>query len=138
MASVNETLPASGTANATTYKHAIEQHVHIWSRCDDRSLGRALLLRQDEIGNSTLGVVVAPVIVLIPIAILHSVIGRGIDIVLDTFMTSNLICSDSIERLVLLSDGESVSVDPSSPNTLEQSVQVGLVVLLALYNAHVG
>lgn len=52
-------------------------------------------------------------------------------------MAGNLICSESIEQFGFLSESEAIRIDISSIYSLECSVEILLVVLLALDESHV-
>jgi hypothetical protein len=77
-------------------------------------------------------------VLLVPVAVFDSIVSRSVDVVLHFLVSRDLVSSDAVEELVLLSDGEAISVHPGSPDAFEGSVQVFLVVLGALDQADVG
>ena len=58
------------------------------------------------------------------------------DIMLHTFRPGNFIGSEAVEQFVLLSQSETVRVDPGTVNTSESLVQILLAVLGALDQGH--
>jgi hypothetical protein len=81
-----------------------------------------LALRNDKLSNSTLGVIVAPMILLVPVGVLDSIVSRGVDIVLYAFMSGNFVSSNAVEKLVLFSDRKAIGVNPSTPYAFESFV----------------
>jgi len=120
------------------HEHAIVQHVHVGPSPEDRTCHPLLILRENEIGNSALGIVVSPVILLVPVGVFDGVVCSSIDIVLYLLVSCNLVRSNTIEELVPFSNGEAVRVHPSAPDPIESSVQVFLTVLTALNKTDVG
>ena len=109
------------------------QHVHVRARADNARRHAALLaLRHDEVGHPALRIIVSPMILVIPTAILDRIIGRGIHIMLQLVVPSDLVRAHTIERLRFLADREPIGIDPGAPAALEGAVQVLLVVLRAL------
>jgi hypothetical protein len=100
---------------------------------DEKGACHSLLaLRKNELSNSTFGIIVAPMILLVPVRILDSIVGRSIDVVLYALMSGDFVSSNAVEKLVLFSDREAIGVHPSTPYAMESFVQVLLVVLAAL------
>ena len=113
-------------------EHAVIQHVHVRSGSQNGACHSFLTLRKNEVRNSTLGIVVSPVILLIPICHLDCVVSRGVNIVLYPLMSRDLVSSYAVEELVLFSNSKAISVHPGTPNAVESFVQVLLTVLASL------
>jgi hypothetical protein len=71
-------------------------------------------------------------ILLVPVRILDSIVGRSIDVVLHALMSGDFVSSYAVEKLVLFSDRKAIGVHPSTPYAMESFVQVLLIVLAAL------
>lgn len=118
-------------------KHAIIQHVHVWSSRQNRTCHPLLILCENEIRNSSFGVVVSPVILLVPVGVLDRIVGRSVDVVLYLLVSCDLVRSDAVEELALFSYSKAICVHPGPPHPIESSVQVLLTVLAALNKADV-
>jgi hypothetical protein len=119
------------------HEHAIIQHVHVGPSSQDRSRHPLLALRENELRNSTFGIVVPPVILLIPFGVFNCIVGRGIDVVLYPLVSCDLVRSYAVEKFVLLSDSEAVRVHPGAPDAIKSPVQVLLTILAALNEGNV-
>jgi len=89
-------------------------------------------LGENEVCNSAFGIIVAPVVLRIPVGVFEGIVDRGVEEVLDALGPGNFIGSNTIEKLVFLPEREAISIDPSTPCSMERSVQVLLVVLATL------
>ena len=119
------------------HEHSIIQHVHVGSGRQNRTRHPLLALRENELRNSTFSIIVPPVILLIPIGVLDCIVGRGIDVVLYPLVSCDLVRSYTVEKFVLLSDSEAVSVHPCAPDAIKSPVQVLLTILAALNEGNV-
>lgn len=114
------------------HEHAIIQHIHVGPSPQDRTCHSLLILRENEICNSAFGIVVSPVIFLVPVGVLDGVVCSSVDVVLYLLVSCNLVRAYTVEKLVPLANSEAVRVHPSAPDAMESSVQVFLAVLAAL------
>ena len=120
------------------HEHAIIQHVHVGSGSQNGTCGSLLTLRQNEIRNSSFCVIMAPVVLLVPVGVFDSIVGRGVEVVLHAFVSRDLVCTYTVKQLILLAYREAVRVHPGTPDAMERFVQVLLIVLTALNEADIG
>jgi hypothetical protein len=90
----------------------VEEHVHVRTSHNARACHAVLALSEDEIRDSTLCIVVAPVIVLVPVRIFQSVVRGSVDVVLHALVPSDLVRSNAVKQLVFLAESEAIGVDP--------------------------
>jgi hypothetical protein len=83
------------------------QHVHVRWGGEQGRLHCGLSMAQDEVAHSPLGIVVPPVVLLIPSGFAQSIVAVGEDVVLDVVRSGNLIGSDAVEQLFHLANAES-------------------------------
>ena len=113
-------------------EHAVKQHIHVGPGSQDGACHPLLTLRKNEVRDSTLGVIVAPMILLIPVGVLDSIVGGSVDVVLYALMPRDFVSSNPIEEFTLLSYREAIGVHPGTPDAMERFVQVFLIILAAL------
>lgn len=82
--------------------------------------------------DSTFGIVVTPVVLLIPTGDLQRIVTIRPDIMPDLFMSRNLICTEAVVQFFHLPERKPVEVDPRAIDAGQGLVQLFLIVLATL------